>query len=252
MLMGAVLMVLVSACTTDTDPSTTVPDTPDTTESSDTTDSSDTTQSPDTTQATDTTAAADAADDSETPWWLLLLVLGAFLLLIVAFVARGSKKNVVVAPPPVSWKDNARSGYTDARWVYDAATEDLAVWRGNALSAGEDAAPTVAGSSFATNWQQLDGRVGKTSDELYAFEGSAPELRMGQIAGSTISSMRAVRLAVDARADARLNYRTVEAAGSTDTTALSNAREREVRSSRALAEARSAYGAALTDLSTLL
>ena len=181
-----------------------------------------------------------------------MLVLGAFLILIVAFVARGSKKSAVVAPLPVSWKDNARSGYADARWVYDAATEDLAVWRGNRLFGGEEAASTPAGSSFATSWQQLDDRVGRTSDELYAFEASAPDLRMAQIAGSTISSMHAVRLAVDGRAEARFDYRTIDAAASTDATALSNAREREVRSSRALAEARSAYGAALTDLSTLL
>jgi hypothetical protein len=64
--------------------------------------------------------------------------------------------------------------------------------------------------------------------------------------------MLTLRKALDARADARQNYRTVEAVDGTDTSALSDAREREVRSSRNLAEARSAYGTALTNLSTLL
>jgi hypothetical protein len=174
------------------------------------------------------------------------------LLIIVALVFRGSKRSVVVAPPPVSWKDNARSGYADARWLYDAMTEDLAVWRGNAASQAETTALPSADTSLATTWQQLDGRTSQGRDKLYALEASAPDHKTAQMASATIASMLTLRKALDARADARQNYRTVEAVDGTDTSALSDAREREVRSSRNLAEARSAYGTALTNLSTLL
>jgi hypothetical protein len=49
-----------------------------------------------------------------------------------------------------------------------------------------------------------------------------------------------------------MNYRTVQAGGSDEPIALQDAREREVRSARNLAEARSAFGSALTNLSTVL
>jgi hypothetical protein len=94
--------------------------------------------------------------------------------------------------------------------------------------------------------------MGQAMDKLYALEASAPDQRTGQMASATVSTLRTLRAAVDARADSRVNYRTVESASSGDTTTISNAREGEVRSSRNLAEARSALGAALTNLSTLL
>jgi hypothetical protein len=245
-LVGAALMILVSACAPGTDPTTTVSNNPDTTQAPDTTQGSDTTQAP-------TTTAVDGENaDSETPWWLLLLVLAGFLLLIVAFVSRGSRKNAVVAPPPVSWKDNARSGYADARWLYDAMTEDLAVWRGNALFDAETGTPPATGTSLGNTWQQLDGRMGQAGDELYALEASAPDQRAAQLASVTISTMRALRSTMDARAASRMNYRTTESGGGEGEGSLSDAREREVRSSRNLAEARSAFGTALTNLSTLL
>jgi hypothetical protein len=263
-LVGAMLMVLVAACNPGTDPPTTLPQNPDTTQAPETTQPSDTTQAPettqpsdttqapDTTQASDTTVAGDEDSEKETPWWLLLLVLGALLILVVAFVARGSKKSVVVAPPPVSWKDNARAGYANARWLYDAMTEDLAVWRGNTVVDGASETGSAAATSLANTWQQLDGRMGDASDELYALESSAPDQRTASVAGETISALRALRTTVDARAESRVGYRAAESSDGNDTEVLKEARDREVRTSRNLAEARSALGEALTSLSAVV
>jgi hypothetical protein len=159
---------------------------------------------------------------------------------------------VTVTPTQTSWKDDARSGYASARWLYDAMTEDLAVWRGNTMFDSTADVGASVGSAFAATWQQLDNRVQQASGSLYSLEAAAPDQRTTQKAGATVTSMLAVRAAVDARANARLNYRTVESAGDADTAALQDAREREVRSSRNLAEARSTFGTALTNLSTVL
>jgi hypothetical protein len=131
-------------------------------------------------------------------------------------------------------------------------TEDLAVWRGNAMFDAETGVAAPAGTSLANTWQQLDGRMGQASDKLYGLEASAPDQRTAGMASVTISTMRTLRSAVDARAASRVNYRTTETGGEADDASLSDAREREVRSSRNLAEARSAFGSALTNLSTLL
>jgi hypothetical protein len=131
-------------------------------------------------------------------------------------------------------------------------TEDLAVWRGNTVADGATATASAAGTSLANTWQQLDGRIGKASDELYALESSAPDQRTAQVAGETISSLRALRTAVDARAESRVKYRTAESTDGTDSDVLKDAREREVRASRTLAEARSALGGALTSLSAVV
>jgi hypothetical protein len=242
LLVGTALMLVIAACGPGTDSGTTVPSAAGTTVPS----------TAGTTQASDTTAPGEDGDDSETPWWVLLLVLAGLLLLIVAFVSRGSKKSAAVSPPRVSWKDNARAGYADARWLYDAMTEDLAVWRGNAMFDAESDEPMAAGTSLANTWQLLDGHMGQAGDQLYALEASAPDQKSAQMASVTISTMRALRSMVDARAASRMNYRTTESGGGAKDTSLSDAREREVRSSRNLAEARSAFGSSLTNLSTLL
>ncbi|MCL1600379.1 MAG: hypothetical protein M3112_02430, partial [Actinomycetia bacterium] len=89
-------------------------------------------------------------------------------------------------------------------------------------------------------------------DELYALESSAPDQKTAQVAGETVTSLRALRTAVDGRAESRVKYRTAEAAAGTDSNALKDAREREVRTSRTVAEARSALGGALTSLSAVV
>lgn len=222
-----------------------------------------TTAAPDTTSAPDTTAAPGTTDVPETtlppeiedgesvaPWWLLVVVGAGFLILLVAFVARGSKKKIEVAPPPRTWKDSARSGYAAARWLYDAMSEDLAIWRGNATFDATTAVGATASTALATTWENLDARLSTASDNLYSLEAAAPDQKTSLAANETITAMRSVRSAVDARAEARMNYRTVEAQSGDDQTALRDAREREVRAARNLAETRSAYGRALTNLST--
>ena len=251
------ILVLVLVSCGLTDGGTTVTEPSDITEPSDTTAAPDPTDAPETTSNPDTTAAPgtsapDGEEESSTPWWLLIVVLGAFLILVMSFISRGSKKKVEVTHPQATWKENAQRGYADARWVYDALTEDLAIWRGNAIFESTSTAGDTAATSLAQTWQQLESRVGQASDNLYSLEATAPDQRTADQAGATTSSMRTLRRAVDDRAESRMNYRRVESTEGVDTDALTDAREREVRSSRALAEARSAFGVALTNLSTLL
>jgi len=254
--MVAALVLLVAACgLVPGDGDGTVTTTPEggvtTTDAPETTDPPDTTEAPPTSDAPDTTAPEDS-EAASTPWWLLVLVLGAFLVLLIAFISRGSKKRVVVAPPPTSWKDSAREGYADARWLYDAMSEDLAIWRGNATFDSKVEVGATAATALADTWHQLDGRIGKASDHLYSLEAAAPDQRTAQAANATVAAMRSVRTAVDARAEARMHYRTIESGAEADALALQDAREREVRSARNLAEARGAFGGALTNLSTVL
>lgn len=231
-----------------------------TTEGPGATQAPDTTQAPDSTEAPDTTSAPGTTDpststtvpgdDGETPWWLLIVIGVALLILIIALVSRGSKK-VIVAPQAATWKDNARKGYAEARWMYDAMGEDMAVWRGNAQFDGSTAVDSSAGTNKAETWSELQKRFGTASDALYALEAAAPDTTSAQAARSTIASMRATRDAVDARAEARFNYRTVESTGS-DHEPLVEARDREVRASRNLTDARNSFAKSLTDLSTLV
>jgi hypothetical protein len=131
-------------------------------------------------------------------------------------------------------------------------SEDLAIWRGNATFDTTSDVGATAATALADTWKQLDSRIGSASDHLYSLEAASPDQRTAGAASAAIASMRSVRKAVDARAEARMNYRTVEAGDTTDTLSLQDAREREVRAARNLAEARSAYGGALTNLSTVL
>jgi len=67
---------------------------------------------------------------------------------------------------------------------------------------------------------------------------------------NVIATMRTTRDALDARAEARYAYRKAEADNASKAD-LTEARDREVRTSRNLADARSAYANALTNLSTI-
>ena len=206
------------------------------------------TEAPETTEAPDTTVAED--DAKETPWWILVVVGFGLVVVIGALVARGSRSATAV-PPPVTWKSQARAGYAEARWLYDAMSEDVAVWRGNATFEGTTSVDATAGTSKAETWAELQLRLGKASDALYALEANAPDQRSRGAAQQTLVAMRANRDALDARAEARLAYRKAESEGS-DPDALVEARNREVRASRNLAEARNSFARALTDLSTVV
>ena len=217
-----------------------------------------TTQTPDTTQASDTTQSPaettvpDDRDASDAPWWILILVGLGILILVVVFATRGSKdKAAAAAPPPAkTWKDYARDGYASSRWLYDAMGEDTAVWRGNAQFDDTTDVGQSAGTAKAETWQRLDGRMTSATDNLYSLEAAAPDQRTAQTARNTVNALITTRTALDARAESRFAYRSAERQEH-DSTTLMQAREREVRSSRNLVEARNSLALALTDLSTI-
>ncbi len=209
-----------------------------------------TTEAPDTTEAPATTEAPDGTDATDTPWWLLILVGLALIFVIIAFTRRGSRAAAAPAPR-VTWKTNARSAYAEARWLYDALGEDLAIWRGNATFEGTADVGTTAATGKAETWQELQQRQGRALDALYALEASPPDNQSAAVAQRTIATLRATRDAVDARAEARYAYRSAERE-SAPPERLRDARDREVRASRNLSDARNEYARALTDLSTLV
>ncbi len=198
-----------------------------------------------------TTVAPSLTDAPDTPWWILILFAVGIVILLVAFAMKGSKKKAAGAvPSSPNWKDHARNGYSAARWMYDAMDEDLAAWRGNTQYAETMGSQPADGTSRAGVWNQLDRRMSSAIESLYALEASAPDRRAAQTARNAVTALQATRDALDARAASRFNYRGAEAQ-SHDASNLMQAREREVRSSRNLVEARNALALALTDLSAI-
>jgi len=151
-----------------------------------------------------------------------------------------------------TWKDHARAGYAESRRLYDSMGEDMAVWRGNAQFDGSTTVGDTAGTSKAETWAQLSAGITKASDSLYALEAASPDPRTAESARRTVTTMLAVRTALDARAEARFSYRTVEDEADTTTSGLTEARDREIRASRNLVQARNEFALALTDLSTIV
>jgi len=213
-------------------------------------------EEPTTTEAPATTQAPDTGDqeDEDVPWWLLLLIVGAIVILIAAIARGGKRKTVHVAAPDPGWKPNARKGYADARWLYDTMNEDIAIWRGNAQFDGTTAPGSTADTAKADTWQALAGRMDGARDALYGLEAAAPDAQTAQLARAVVSRLNTARETLDARADARHNYRTV-AAGSADDPdrgrTLAEARDREVRTGQNLVTARRELADALTHLSAL-
>lgn len=227
---------------------------PDTTSAPDTTNAPDTTgsdtTSPDTTSPDTTTAGGDGEDT--TPWWLLVIIGIALLILIIALVARGSNKTPPSAAGVLTWKDHGRQGYADARWLYDAMSDDVAIWRGNAQFDGVTEVGATASTSKAELWNELGPRLDSARSSLYALEAAAPDPRTAQSAQVTVNTMMGVRSALDARADARAAYRQAEATAADNPQALMDARDREVRSSTNLNQARAEFSRALTNLSGII
>jgi hypothetical protein len=89
-------------------------------------------------------------------------------------------------------------------------------------------------------------------DDLYAMEAAAPDPNTAQVARNVVSALNTTRSSVDARAEARYNYRTVEAGGGDDRDqALNEARDREQRAGSNLDAARQSLAEALTALSSV-
>jgi hypothetical protein len=226
-----------------------------TTNGSDTTNSPDTTGPdttiPDTTTSPDTTTAGGGGDDT-TPWWLLIVIGAAFLILIVALVSRGSKKSPPQTASRLTWKDHGRQGYADARWLYDAMSDDVAIWRGNAQFDGVTAVGATASTGKAELWNEIGPRLDGARSSLYALEAAAPDPQTAQSAQVTVNSMMTVRSALDSRADARAAYRAAEVNAADNPQTLMDARDREVRASTNLNQARAEFARALTNLSTVI
>jgi len=199
----------------------------------------------------DTTVPAEEGDGT-TPWWLLILGLIALVAIIVAFVSRGSKKPVAVVAGALTWKDHARNGYAGARWAYDALSEDIAIWRGNAQFDGVTSVGQTASTGHAETWGELADRINAARDSLYALEAASPDPRTADTARATITAMMGLRDAVDSRAEARFAYRTAESVAGDDPNALIEARDREVRASTNYSTARNGLATSLNALAAVV
>jgi len=202
---------------------------------------------------TEAPPAAEAPGESEgdTNWPLLV---GLFLLvfLLVGMVIGRSRKKTPV-PVPISaektFKDYARDGYSEARWLLDGLTDELAIWRGNALYDHRTEADDSAGTAMLATWSQLDDRMNQATDHLYRAEAAAPDQNTAQTVRATISALGETRTALDARAEARFNTRQME---TTDQVALAEAGERERLSSTNLAGTRQKLSDGLLGLSAVI
>lgn len=194
------------------------------------------------------------ASDEETPWWVLLVTVGGGIVLVGAVALWGRGKELRVAAPDPGWKPKARSAYADARWLSDAMTEDLAVWRGNAQFDGTTAPGSSAQSAAAETWQALAGRMDRARDALYGLEAAAPDARTARTARAVAAGLLRARSALDARAEARFHYRTVDDAAGDEgvpKNAVAEARDRELRSAQNLAADHDALAELVVRLSVL-
>ena len=263
--MIAALVVLVGAAAACTDdgsgpslPTTTVgsedgSDASDTTQAPTTTEAPATTQAPPDEGATETTAPAEEDTGSNAAIWLIVIGVVIVLGIILWSIGRSSGRSsgheeAAAAAAATTWKTYARSGYSESRWLYDNMTDGLAVWRGNAKYDGTDVEGSTASTSQANTWNQLDTRMQQATDALYGVEAAPPDQHTADTAQRVITDLKAVRAALDARADARYAYRRAEAAGED----VSDARDREQRASGNLETSRGQLSASLTNLSSLV
>ena len=213
--------------------------------------------------APDTTAAPEASTpettvppdgDEETPWWVLIVVGLAVVILIVVVASSGKKQTVTTVPPPATtWKTQARSGYTDAHWLYDNMTEDLAVWRGNSTYDASTGAPASAASGKADAWNQLTGRMNRATAALYAAKASVQDPQIAATLQAAVNDLNSVRSDLDNRAEARSRARTAEADTSADAaSAQGRARSTEQQASQALSTDRNSLAASLTTLAGVM
>jgi hypothetical protein len=224
-------------------------DTPSGTEAPDPTEAPEPTEAPPANEAPPATETPDDSGD-ETNWVFLIgLFLVAFLL-VGMIIGRSRKKTPVpvAASTKKTFKDYARDGYSDARWLFDGLTDELAIWRGNALHEHRTATDDSAGTALMATWSQVDHRMSQATDQLYRAEAAAPDQNTAEMVRTTISTLGETRSAVDARAEARLSTRQTEA---TDQVALAKAAERERLASTKLTESRQKLNDALLALSAL-
>ncbi len=215
----------------------------------------DPTEAPEPTTAPPATEAPAESEDEGEGLPPEVIWIGLGLLLIVLLIgwlmgrSRKSAPSPAAAAPVVTWKDHTREGYSQARWLYDNLTEDLAVWRGNALFEESPDTGAIAGTSLAATWAQLTDRTDKATNSLYRAEAAAPDRTSAETIRNVIAALQTSRTAVDARAAARLNFRGVDGS---DQTAATQAADRERLASGNLTDARTKLAEALTALSTIV
>lgn len=217
---------------------------------------------PEVTAAPDTTVAPEPTSPpaSEPPVdqgagdgdWLLpligLLLLGVLLVgILIGRARRREQPTVVPVADGKGFKDYVRDGYSEARWLLDAFSDELAIWRGNALFEGRTDLEASAGTTFASSWGQLDERMDRAGSDLYRAEAAAPDQNTAEMIRATIGALQSARLALDARAEARFATRRAEAQ-----LELAQAGERERLASSNLAETRQRLSDALLSLSAVI
>jgi hypothetical protein len=161
-----------------------------------------------------------------------------------------SRRDRKKAPPPSATRVQAQRGYAEARWLQDHLNEALAIWRGASL--GED--EVALDAAMASDWDQLPTRMNQALESLYTLEAAAPDTATARTARELADALNQTRGAVDARAGAHHDYlqATIEDGGAPEHSAeLVAARDREIRSSTALATARAQLTDALATLSRL-
>jgi hypothetical protein len=188
--------------------------------------------------------SGDTGPRGDAPWWLLIVVVGGLVVVLVSLLVRGAKRDR--APDLTIWKNNARTGYAQARWLYDAMGEELAVWRGTVMAGSDEVESTS--SLQAGTWSQLPRRYDTALDALYRLEAAAPDNRTSNASRAVSVSLRSTRAALDDRADARRSHLAQEAG---DAEALKAARDREVRTSMNLATQRRSFAEAIDRLGHL-
>ena len=111
----------------------------------------------------------------------------------------------------------------------------------------------MAGTGQANTWNQLDPRMARATDALYAVEAAPPDPHTADVCRAVVTGLTGMRSALDARADARFEYRKAEAAADQPADpAVAAARDREQRSAQNLEAARSQLLSSLTNLSALV
>jgi hypothetical protein len=261
-ILGTLLMScgLIDDSTESGEEATATTEAPAPTESPQPTDSPPDTEAPPATEAPPGTETSEAEEgDSSEVLLFGGLVLLAFLLVGV-LIGRSRNRNRAGSETQVpaaaqgdeakpTFKDQARDGYSESRWLLDSMTEELAIWRGNAQFDGQTEVGDTAATAMASNWAQLETRMAAATSDLYRAEASAPDQNTAGTLRATITALNAVRAGIDARAEARLNSRNAEGQ---DLTVQAEAADRERLSASNLSEARQQLTSSLVTLSALL
>jgi hypothetical protein len=205
---------------------------------------------PDTAPPPTTTPSGEEESGKSVPMFIGLILFA--ILLVGILIGRSRRQRTPVAAPPTAagrkgFIDFARDGYSEARWLLDAFTDELAIWRGNALFDGSTAPEDSPGTALASSWAQLDERMREATDQLYRAEAAAPDQNTASAVRAAIVALNGTRSALDSRAEARFNTRHTQSQFD-----LAEAGERERIASSALAENKQTLSDALLALSTLL